>query len=97
MEKDLTVIEQKEVLFYEDTIVVILVKDGTVYVPIRPLCEFLGVNWDAQRRRINRESVLSEEVMPVVVTTTDIALGSRTNKHDAGIAPDRKRVSGERS
>ena len=73
-------IEQRSVLFYDDEITAVLVEvDGreTIYVPVRPLCDYLGLNWDGQRRRMNRDAVLSEEVMSVVVTTTDIAPDSR--------------------
>lgn len=71
-EKTLAIIEQKTVEFYGDAIVAVRANDGTVYIPVRPVCELLDLNFDAQRRRINRDAVLSEEVMSVVVTTTDI-------------------------
>lgn len=66
-------VEQKQVLFYEDEITAVLVRvDGQeeVFVPIRPICDFLGVAWAAQRRRINRDPVLSNEVRGVTVTIT---------------------------
>ncbi|MCZ7671692.1 MAG: ORF6C domain-containing protein [Chloroflexi bacterium] len=50
---------------------------------MRPLCDYLGLNWDGQRRRMNRDAVLSEEVMSVVVTTTDIAPDSRRPRTSA--------------
>ncbi len=40
-------------------------------MPIRPLCDFLGVSWDPQRRRINRDPVLSRKIQRVTVTVTD--------------------------
>lgn len=69
-EKALVPVEEKEVEFYGDEITALRIEDGTVYVPIRPICRLLGVNWDGQRRRILRDPVLSEEVKGVVVTTT---------------------------
>jgi len=69
-DKALVPIEQKEVGFYGDAITAVLVDDGQVYVPIRPICDFIGVNWSAQRQRINRDPVLSAETKTCVVVTT---------------------------
>ncbi len=60
MEKVLTVVEQKEVLFYEDKVLAVRIKDGTVYVPVRPICEQLGISWPSQSNRIKRDAVLSD-------------------------------------
>ena len=59
-ERALSVVEQKEVVFYDDEIVTVRVADGTVYVPIRPICEALGISWNGQRERILRDPILSE-------------------------------------
>ena len=75
MANSLSVIEQKTVAFYGDEIVAVRAKDGDVYVPVRPICDLLDVNFDGQRRRINRDPV--QEVMSVVVTTTDIDASNR--------------------
>ena len=48
-----------------------------VYVPVRPICDFLGIDWSSQRRRINRDPVLSDVTMSVVITATDIDPQSR--------------------
>jgi hypothetical protein len=73
-EQALIPIEQREIEFYEDEITAVLVKeeDGNqrVYVPIRPICDYLGVNWSGQRQRINRDPILSEVISGVVVTPT---------------------------
>jgi len=66
-------IEQRTVEFHGDELVVVLVETeaGRVaYVPIRPLCEAIGLAWSPQRRRIERDSTLSEEAMIVTVTVT---------------------------
>lgn len=73
LEKALAPVEQKEVLFYDDRITaVILEEEGRqrVYVPLRPLCEHLGVTWSPQRRRVNRDPVLSKKMKGVTVTVT---------------------------
>ncbi len=73
-DKALAPIEQKQVVFYDDEITAVLVQiegEEKVYVPIRPVCTFLGVSWTGQRRRINRDAVLSEEIRSVNVTFTE--------------------------
>ncbi len=69
-DKSLIPIEQREIDFYGDDILAVIVEGGSIYVPIRPICDFLGVDWSAQRQRIMRDPVLAEEVEIVVVTTT---------------------------
>ena len=54
MEEALAVVEQKEVEFYGDTIIAVRAQGGGVYVPVRPMCRLLGVDWSAQPRRIGR-------------------------------------------
>ena len=69
-EKALVPVEQKIVDFYEDEVTAVRMADGEVFVPIRPVCENLGVAWSPQLRRINRDPVLSEEAISVTVTVT---------------------------
>jgi hypothetical protein len=67
-------IEEKTVLFYEDEIIAVAVEEEgerRVYVPMRPISEYLGLDWSAQRQRIGRDDVLAEAIRPVVVTTTE--------------------------
>ena len=94
MEQSLTVIEQKEVQFYGDTIVAVRAKGSGVYVPVRPICELLGVDWSAQRRRISRDAVLSDVAMSVAVTTTDIAVDSRRPRSSELLALPLDYISG---
>ncbi len=67
---ELNVVEQKEVIFYEDTLTAVRASDGVIYVPVRPICEMLGVDWSAQRKRIARDPVLGPALQGMVVTTT---------------------------
>jgi hypothetical protein len=72
-EKALVPVEQKQVIFYEDEITAVLVKAGDqqeVYVPLRPICDLLGIDWRSQYRRIQRDPVLSKYMAGVVITTT---------------------------
>jgi len=71
--KSLVPVEQKQVVFYGDELTAVMVQvDGRseVYVPVRPICEFLGVSWTGQRRRINRDPVLAAEAQGVNITVT---------------------------
>ncbi|MBX7253097.1 MAG: ORF6C domain-containing protein [Candidatus Promineofilum sp.] len=65
-------VEQKSVLFYDDTIIAIAVDTSDagrqVYVPIRPIAESLGLAWRAQRLRLHRDPVLSRHVKGGIVT-----------------------------
>lgn len=66
-------IEERTVLFYGDEIqgvtVMVAPSQTAVYIPIRPLCGYLGVTWDPQRRRILRDPVLAPEAQTIVVET----------------------------
>jgi hypothetical protein len=72
MNKDKALIptEQKSVEFYGDELIAVLL-DGEPYVPIRPLCDYLGLSWSGQRERILRDAVLSEAAATVRVTRTE--------------------------
>lgn len=63
-------VEQKEVAFYDDTIIAVRLPDGRVFVPIRPICELIGIDWAGQYRRLQRDPVLVEEIEHVDVTST---------------------------
>ena len=62
-------VEQKEVEFYADTIVAVRLADGSVHVPIKPICDLLGVDWGGQYRRVQRDPVLSEVIQRIDVTS----------------------------
>lgn len=71
--KALIPVEQKVVEFYGDKLTAVLVDvegHSVIYIPVRPICDFLGVDWSSQRQRINRDPVLSPEFIPCVVVTT---------------------------
>lgn len=71
-EKALIPLEEKTVDFYGDNISAALVKVKTreeVYVPLRPLCDYLGLDWSSQRKRLNRDQVLADFQGVVVMTT----------------------------
>lgn len=73
-EKTLQPIEEQTVLFYDDEITVVIVDtpgDPGIYVPIRPICDYLGIDWSSQRRRIVNDPVLSKRSRSVAVTATE--------------------------
>jgi hypothetical protein len=41
-----------------------------VYVPLRPICDYLGLAWNGQFQRINRDPVLTEAIKGVPITGT---------------------------
>ncbi len=64
---------EQSVDFYGDeiTTALVTVENGTqVYVPLRPICEYLGLSWSGQYERVTRDLVLSQEVKFVRVTRT---------------------------
>lgn len=60
MTKDLIVVEQKEVPFYDDELIAVRGDDAQIYVSIRHLCEAIGVARQGQVRRIREHHVLSK-------------------------------------
>lgn len=68
--KSLVPVEQKEVVFYEDIIVAVRLLDSSIFIPVKPICDLLGVDWGGQYRRIQRDPVLSEEIQRIDVTST---------------------------
>ena len=58
-------LEEKRVDFYGDEIVAYVVRDPDavqVYVPLRPLCQFMAISWPSQLNRIYRDDVLKTSV-----------------------------------
>ena len=67
---ELTVRDQREVSFYEDQLVAVRASDGRIYAAITQMCDALGLDAQAQRRRMERHAVLSKGVQRVAITTT---------------------------
>lgn len=68
--KSLVPVEQRDITFYDDQLTAVLTADNKIYVPIRPICEALGVNWSGQYQRIRRDPVLSDEAGSVSILDT---------------------------
>ncbi|MBP8055076.1 MAG: hypothetical protein KA314_04510 [Chloroflexi bacterium] len=72
----LTPIRQQQILFYDDEITAVQAQQGDkviVLVPVRPLCDFLGIDWSAQLQRLRRDPVLSTMLSGVVITPTPLS------------------------
>ncbi len=69
-------IDSRTVDFYGDQILAVLVPiygQQEIYVPLRPLCEYLGLNWSGQLQRLRRDEVLGPALQSVCVTHTNSA------------------------
>ncbi len=67
-------IEERTVDFYGDEIKGVRVTRTPaaapeIYVPLRQLCDYLGVSYTGQRERVERDAVLSTKLVPIQVTT----------------------------
>ena len=72
-------VQQRQVDFYGDEIVAVMIDEGEesqVYVPLRPIVEYLGLTWQGQWERVKGDEILAEVVRSVRVTLTEA--GSRT-------------------
>ncbi|NJL06212.1 MAG: hypothetical protein HC911_15165 [Chloroflexaceae bacterium] len=68
------VLEERWVEFYDDTILAALVSVAgatKIVVPVRPVCEVLGINWPPQWQRIRRDTVLQTTVIEVITVARD--------------------------
>jgi len=61
-------VEEKTVIFYDDELTAVKLKDSEIYVPVVRLCDNLGLSWPGQRERIYRDEVLSESLKTIRVT-----------------------------
>ncbi len=64
---------QKSVTFYGDEIVAVQTEDGEVFVPIRQMCDLLGIGYQGQIDRIRRDPVLQKYEREVELERADAA------------------------
>jgi len=62
---------EQAVDFYGDAIPVAQTPDGGLYVALRPITDFLGLDFSAQRRRVLRDEVIAPRTRPVLITAAD--------------------------
>ncbi len=70
---DIALVPRREqrVDFYGDAIPVAQTPDGGLYVALRPITDFLGLDFSAQRRRVLRDEVMALRARPVLITAAD--------------------------
>lgn len=56
----LTIVAQREVVFYGDELLAVKATDGQIYVSVRHLCDALGLERRSQVRRIERQHILAK-------------------------------------
>lgn len=66
---ELVVVEEREVLFYGDALSAARGDDGRIYVNFTQVCEALGIDARAQRRRVTGHDVLGEALTATVMPT----------------------------
>lgn len=80
MSKVLIPQDEKEVLFYDDTLTAVLIITSSgeqkIYVPVKPLAEALGLSWPGQYERIQRDEVLASETELIRVTRINSRAGN---------------------
>lgn len=64
-------VREQVVTFYGDQIPVAQTDEGTVYVPLRPLTDFLGLAFSSQRQRVLRDEVLADQARMLVMSRSD--------------------------
>ncbi|ELA08727.1 putative antirepressor protein [Moraxella macacae 0408225] len=47
------------------------IQDNVVYTALKPICENIGLDWDAQRQRINRDEVLNSTTVIITAVGND--------------------------
>lgn len=96
----LVVIEQKEVIFYEDELTAVRGADGQIYVAVTQMCRALGLDERSQRRRIQNHNILTEGYTRGDISTPPSPDGrgggqqleARLNAHDEQIVDQRQRL-----
>ncbi len=74
-ERALVPLEELSVDFYGDEVITVIVDvDGKelVYIPIRPICEYLGLSPNGQRERIQRNRILSKKARIIRVAQSNL-------------------------
>ena len=69
-DETLQAIEQREVEFYGDELTAVMAEDNQVYVSVRHMCHALGLNVQAQTRRIRRQEILADGYKGVAMMAT---------------------------
>jgi len=74
-------IDERHIDFYGDDVTAVLLPSHTgaapqIYVPIKPICDYLGLSWPGQSERIRRDPVLSDAMQLIRVTRINSRRGN---------------------
>ncbi len=75
-EQAIVPIREAQVEFYGDTLIAVEAPDGVILVPLRPICEYLGLSWNGQRERARRNPALADALRFARVTRANSAGGN---------------------
>lgn len=62
---------QIQTVNFHNQSLITLQKDDVAYVAMKPICENIGLDWEAQRQRISRDEVLNSVACMIKATGTD--------------------------
>ncbi len=63
-------VDQRQVALVDGSeVLAVRAEDGTIYLPLRPMCESLGLSYRPQRRRIARDPALEEGMRDIRLET----------------------------
>jgi hypothetical protein len=74
-------LDERHIDFYGDDVTAVLLPSRTgaepqIYVPIKPICDYLGLSWPGQSERIRRDPVLSDAMQLIRVTRINSRRGN---------------------
>ena len=81
----LEVVRQKEVRFYDDSLIAVQAADGQVFVAVSQMCQVLGLNERSQRRRIQNHRILSNGFARGDISTPPSPDGRGGGRQEAGL------------
>lgn len=62
---------QLQTIQFHNQSLVTFEQNGTYYTSMKPICENIGLDWEAQRQRIKRDEVLKSVIVMITTTGTD--------------------------
>jgi len=68
--KSVAVVEHRDVDFYGDLLTAVRSDDGQIYVAVSQMCQSLGIDTQAQTRRIQRQEILADGLKGVAKLAT---------------------------
>ena len=63
--------KQEIIRFREDKLITVKDTKGQVFIPLKQLCYYLNIDWEPQRKRINRDPVLKSTTFLMEVVALD--------------------------